>query len=132
MQEFRCRFLYHLIKLIRKYRIRKIDVKGKTRLPKRAIRRELAFFEGAEYSDARLEETLSRVRASYQTRGYYRAQVTADEARVAQAEAKLQEAELQLRYTRIVTPVSGVVTGIHIDLREKVNLPSPQPKSKSI
>lgn len=48
------------------------------------------------------------------------AQVAADKARVAQARAKLQEAELQLHYTRIVTPVSGVVTSRSVDVGQTV------------
>ncbi len=44
-----------------------------------------------------------------------RAQVGVDKARVLQAEAKLQQAELQLKYTRITTPVNGVVTSRSVD-----------------
>lgn len=43
------------------------------------------------------------------------AQVEVDRARVAQAEAKQREAKLQLEYTRIVAPVSGIVTSRNMD-----------------
>jgi len=48
------------------------------------------------------------------------AQVGVERARKAQMEAKLREAALQLKYTRIVTPVSGVVTSRSVDVGQTV------------
>lgn len=48
------------------------------------------------------------------------AQVMADKAHVAQAEARLKEAELQIHYTRIVTPVNGVVISRSVDVGQTV------------
>ncbi len=49
-----------------------------------------------------------------------KAEADLEKARVAQMEAKLLEADLQLKYTRIVTPVDGVVTSRTIDVGQTV------------
>jgi len=48
------------------------------------------------------------------------AQVAVDKARLAQLEARLEEAELELKYTRIIAPVSGVVTSRTGDVGQTV------------
>ncbi len=49
-----------------------------------------------------------------------RAQVTASKAQVAQAEAALRTAETNMRYTRIVSPVDGIVVSRNVDVGQTV------------
>lgn len=49
-----------------------------------------------------------------------KAQVTAAEAQIAQAEAALKNAETNLRYTRIVSPVDGIVISRSVDVGQTV------------
>ncbi len=48
------------------------------------------------------------------------AQVNVERARLAQLQARLNEAELELKYTRIVAPVSGIVTSRTADVGQTV------------
>ncbi len=48
------------------------------------------------------------------------AQVNVEKARLAQLQARLHEAELELKYTRILAPVSGVVTSRTADVGQTV------------
>ncbi len=49
-----------------------------------------------------------------------RAQVTASKAQVAQMEASLRIAETNLRYTRIISPVNGIVVSRNVDIGQTV------------
>jgi HlyD family secretion protein len=49
-----------------------------------------------------------------------RSQLEADEAAVRQAEAALREAEVNLGYTRIVSPVDGIVVSRNVDVGQTV------------
>lgn len=74
----------------------------------RDLKRQKGLLEKGSISQSQFDTAKTQCDAA-------RAQVRADEARVAQAKAKLREAELQLKYTRIVAPVSGVVTARSVD-----------------
>lgn len=69
----------------------------------RTLGRKEQLIEGKSISQSDYDAAKTKADAA-------QAQVVVDRARVAQAEAKLNEAELELKYTRIIAPVSGVVT----------------------
>lgn len=79
----------------------------------RTLRRKDGLLEGNSISQSDYDAAKTKADAA-------EAQVVVEKARVAQFEAKLKEAELELKYTRIVAPVSGVVTSRTGDVGQTV------------
>lgn len=69
----------------------------------RTLRRKEQLIEGKSISQSDYDAAKTKADSA-------QAQIVVERARVAQAEAKLNEAQLELKYTKIIAPVSGVVT----------------------
>lgn len=79
----------------------------------RTLRRKEGLIEKNSISQSEYDAAKTKADAA-------EAQVLVDKARVAQLEARLNEAELELKYTRIIAPVSGIVTSRTGDVGQTV------------
>ena len=80
---------------------------------KRTMERNKALFS----KDLIARSEVDTAETNYETS---KAQINASKAQIAQAEASLKVAETNLRYTRIVSPVNGIVVSRNVDVGQTV------------
>ena len=80
---------------------------------KRTMERNKALFS----KDLIARSEVDTAETNYETA---KAQINASKAQVAQAEASLKVAETNLRYTRIISPVNGIVVSRNVDVGQTV------------
>ena len=80
---------------------------------KRTMERNKALFS----KDLIARSEVDTVETNYETA---KAQINASKAQIAQAEASLKVAETNLRYTRIISPVNGIVVSRNVDVGQTV------------
>ncbi|MFZ3122529.1 MAG: efflux RND transporter periplasmic adaptor subunit [Thermodesulfovibrionales bacterium] len=80
---------------------------------KRTMERNKALFS----KDLIARSEVDTAETNYETS---KAQINASKAQIAQAEASLKVAETNLRYTRIISPVNGIVVSRNVDVGQTV------------
>lgn len=80
---------------------------------KRTMERNKALFS----KDLIARSEVDTAETSYETS---KAQINASKAQIAQSEASLKVAETNLRYTRIISPVNGIVVSRNVDVGQTV------------